>query len=73
MAASTGHFEKVRALCASARLVAVGGTRAAAASQITVYDAAGKATHSFFGKLSGAEWGELMYKHIDHHLQQFGA
>ena len=36
-------------------------------------DPAGKATHSFFGKLSGAEWGELMYKHIDHHLQQFGA
>lgn len=36
-------------------------------------DAAGNATHSFFGKLSGAEWGQLMYKHIDHHLQQFGA
>jgi hypothetical protein len=36
-------------------------------------EAAGRETHSFFGKLSGAEWGELMYKHIDHHLQQFGA
>ncbi|HEY2093983.1 MAG TPA: DUF1569 domain-containing protein [Thermoanaerobaculia bacterium] len=36
-------------------------------------DAARKETHSFFGKLSGAEWGQLMYKHIDHHLQQFGA
>jgi hypothetical protein len=35
-------------------------------------DAASKQTHSFFGKLSGKEWGELMYKHIDHHLQQFG-
>ncbi len=35
-------------------------------------DAAGNATHSFFGRLSGKEWGELMYKHIDHHLQQFG-
>lgn len=35
-------------------------------------DAAGKETHAFFGKLSGPEWGELMYKHIDHHLQQFG-
>jgi len=35
--------------------------------------AAGTQTHSFFGKLSGQEWGELMYKHIDHHLQQFGA
>jgi hypothetical protein len=35
-------------------------------------DAASKQTHAFFGKLSGQEWGELMYKHIDHHLQQFG-
>jgi hypothetical protein len=34
--------------------------------------AAGRATHSFFGKLSGEEWGELMYKHLDHHLRQFG-
>jgi hypothetical protein len=32
----------------------------------------GKATHAFFGKISGDEWGQLMYKHIDHHLQQFG-
>jgi Protein of unknown function (DUF1569) len=32
----------------------------------------GKETHAFFGKLSGEEWGELMYKHIDHHLRQFG-
>ena len=29
-------------------------------------------THAFFGKLSGEEWGSLMYKHIDHHLRQFG-
>lgn len=35
-------------------------------------DAAGKETHAFFGKLTGKEWGELMYKHIDHHLRQFG-
>lgn len=34
--------------------------------------AAGDQTHSFFGKMTGQEWGELMYKHIDHHLQQFG-
>lgn len=33
---------------------------------------AGQATHAFFGKLSGQEWGELMYKHLDHHLRQFG-
>ncbi len=29
--------------------------------------------HSFFGRLTGEEWGRLMYKHLDHHLQQFGA
>ena len=34
--------------------------------------AAAKETHAFFGRLSGEEWGELMYKHIDHHLRQFG-
>ena len=35
--------------------------------------AAGNETHSFFGRLSGDEWGRLMYKHLDHHLRQFGA
>lgn len=35
-------------------------------------DAAGREIHAFFGRLSGQEWGTLMYKHIDHHLQQFG-
>jgi hypothetical protein len=29
--------------------------------------------HSFFGKLSPAEWGIGTYKHLDHHLRQFGA
>ena len=33
---------------------------------------AGKQTHSFFGKMTGDEWGKLMYKHLDHHFQQFG-
>jgi len=28
--------------------------------------------HSFFGPLTPQEWGILMYKHIDHHLRQFG-
>jgi hypothetical protein len=28
--------------------------------------------HSFFGKLTPNEWGMLMYKHLDHHLTQFG-
>jgi hypothetical protein len=34
---------------------------------------AGRQEHAFFGKLTGDEWGRLMYKHLDHHLQQFGA
>ena len=29
--------------------------------------------HAFFGKLSGHEWGVTQYKHLDHHLRQFGA
>ena len=29
--------------------------------------------HFFFGRLTGDEWGVLMYKHLDHHLRQFGA
>jgi hypothetical protein len=28
--------------------------------------------HPFFGLLSEAEWGESQYKHLDHHLCQFG-
>jgi hypothetical protein len=28
--------------------------------------------HSFFGRLTGDEWSILMYKHLDHHLRQFG-
>jgi len=29
--------------------------------------------HTFFGKLTPDEWARLMYKHLDHHLRQFGA
>ncbi len=28
--------------------------------------------HNFFGRLTADEWGRLMYKHLDHHLRQFG-
>jgi hypothetical protein len=31
-----------------------------------------KHPHSFFGKLTPNEWATGMYKHIDHHLRQFG-
>ena len=29
--------------------------------------------HPLFGPLTRREWGALTYKHIDHHLRQFGA
>lgn len=52
--------EKSRLQSAIARFVERGPERA------------GEATHSFFGRLTGAEWGRLMGKHLDHHLTQFG-
>lgn len=36
-------------------------------------ESAAKVPHLFFGRLSGREWGILVYKHLDHHLRQFGA
>jgi hypothetical protein len=32
-----------------------------------------KHPHPFFGALTPHEWGTGMYKHLDHHLRQFGA
>ena len=32
-----------------------------------------KNPHTFFGQMTPDEWSQLMYKHIDHHLRQFGA
>ncbi|MEJ8755567.1 DUF1569 domain-containing protein [Pontibacter sp. H259] len=31
----------------------------------------GKESHSF-GKLKSSEWNNMFYKHLDHHLRQFG-
>jgi hypothetical protein len=28
--------------------------------------------HPFFGKMTSDEWGFLQWKHLDHHLRQFG-
>jgi hypothetical protein len=28
--------------------------------------------HPFFGRMTPDEWAVLMYKHVDHHLRQFG-
>jgi hypothetical protein len=41
------------------------------------FSAAGRAgklqgVHPFFGKLSQSEWDKLQWKHLDHHLRQFG-
>jgi hypothetical protein len=33
----------------------------------------GKFPHPFFGTLTQEQWGKSMYKHLDHHLTQFGA
>ena len=29
-------------------------------------------SHPFFGKMNKEEWGKIAYKHLDHHLRQFG-
>ncbi len=31
-----------------------------------------KYPHPFFGHLTSTEWDKLFYKHLDHHLRQFG-
>ncbi|MCB0447805.1 MAG: DinB family protein [Gelidibacter sp.] len=28
--------------------------------------------HPFFGEFTTEQWGKMQYKHIDHHLRQFG-
>ena len=28
--------------------------------------------HAAFGRLSGAQWGRLLYRHTDYHFKQFG-
>ncbi len=44
---------------------------------IVAFAAAGEAgctshPHAFFGRMAPREWAVLMYKHLDHHLRQFG-
>jgi len=44
---------------------------------ITKFAAGGAAActnnpHSFFGKMTPDQWAMLMFKHLDHHLRQFG-
>jgi len=44
---------------------------------VTELHAAGAAgcdghVHGFFGRMSGEDWGRTQFKHVDHHLRQFG-
>ncbi|UEG50734.1 DUF1569 domain-containing protein [Ferruginibacter lapsinanis] len=32
----------------------------------------GDRVHPFFGKFTAEQWGKSMYKHLNHHLEQFG-
>jgi hypothetical protein len=52
-------------------------TRARLRTLLTEFKALGENgtdgnVHRFFGKLTGKQWGETQYKHVDHHLRQFG-
>ena len=52
-------------------------TRERLASMINVFHERGADgldgnVHPFFGRLTGKQWGETQYKHVDHHLRQFG-
>lgn len=35
-------------------------------------DVIASSKHPFFGAMTGDDWGVLGYKHLDHHLRQFG-
>jgi len=53
--------EKARLLGVLDRFAAAGPAKAASH------------VHPFFGRLSGDDWGRLMWKHLDHHLRQFSS
>lgn len=36
-------------------------------------DKVGRFPHPMFGTFTREQWGKSMYKHLDHHLMQFGA
>ena len=36
-------------------------------------EAAARHPHGFIGRMTGEEWGLVQWKHVDHHLRQFGA
>ena len=49
------------------------GMLRATVDRFTARDVNGQWTpHVAFGRLTGSQWGRLMYRHLDHHLGQFG-
>ncbi|MBI3682087.1 MAG: DUF1569 domain-containing protein [Acidobacteria bacterium] len=46
--------------------------RAALEKAATRGESAAWGEHPAFGTLPGKTWGELTYRHLDHHLKQFG-
>ena len=45
----------------------------AALQRVVARGESGKyAEHPAFGNLTSAQWGRLMWRHVDHHLRQFG-
>jgi hypothetical protein len=76
--------EPMRRNSPTARELVIGDNRDFAAEserlcgEIGRFAAAGPAgctthPHPFFGRITPEEWAALMYKHLDHHLRQFGA
>jgi len=41
-------------------------------SSFSIGDKTLTAPHPYFGPLNTSEWGRVMWKHMDHHLRQFG-
>jgi hypothetical protein len=41
--------------------------------QETGPDGLSKDPHPFFGKMTSQDWDTIQWKHLDHHLRQFGA
>lgn len=61
--ADTPEFEAVRArLLAQVNALAAQGPSACTSHP-----------HPFFGRMTPDQWSVLTYKHLDHHLRQFGA
>lgn len=78
-----GNDEPLRCNSPTMRELAIGGERNLDAERVRLcslidrFVSGGPSActthpHPFFGPLTPAEWAVLMYKHLDHHLRQFG-